>query len=419
MHVLSRWQRICLGLLTLALAAGYLYAAVRQYRAARWATSDDQPFGLKKAIDLEPGNASYRHRLGQFLYLTELNADATLPHYEAAVTLDPFSGQNWLDLAAVWEVKGDSMQQENAMRRALVAEPFTPDVVWGVANFHLVRGEIDDAVPLLRRFTEAKSTIDGNIDTTAMDVAWRATHNVDLLVDRVLPPASAYRAALIQFLLAQNDPAATASAWSRLVELQQPFDERVGLTYVNLLMQQQAIATAAKVWNDMGVLIPGFHAHLGSENNLVVNGGFEEELLDAGFEWRLIPQPNRTLSADAGQFHTGNRSLRIDFDGEGTDTGLIQTIMVKPNTRYRFSAFMRTEGILSASGPRFVVTGDGGERYFTSEDVIGSSFWRESQSTFTTNPGAATITISVTRDHGDSLIKGTAWVDDISLQELQ
>ncbi len=419
MYVLSRWQRVGIGVLSLALAAGFVNIAFRHYRASYWATASQQPLGLQKAISLEPGDASLHHRLGQYIYLTDLDADAALPHYQDAVTLNPFSGRNWLDLAMIWEVKGEAKRQENAMRQGLAAEPYTPEVLWGVANFHLVRGEIDDAVPLLRRFTEAKSSIEGNVDTTAMNAVWRATHDVDLLADRVLPPTSAYRSALVLFLLQRNDLSAAAKAWKRLIELGQRFDVLVGLTYVNSLMQQNAIETAAKTWNEMGAAIPEFRSHLPSDD-LVVNGGFEEELLDAGFEWRLNPRPNTTLSVDAGQFHGGNRSLRIDFDGEaGADTGLSQTVVVKPNTRYKFSAFMRAEDILSASGPRFVIIGNDGERYFTSGDLIGSSFWRESESNFATGPATKTVTISVMRDRGESRIKGTVWVDDVTLRELR
>jgi hypothetical protein len=122
---------------------------------------------------------------------------------------------------------------------------------------------------------------------------------------------------------------------------------------------------------------------------------------------------------DTEQFHGGTRSLRIDFNGEpGADTGLVQTVSVKPDTRYRFTGFMRAENLLSSSGPRFLISNEKGEQYFLSDDLIGSSFWRESQAEFRTGNETKAIAISVVREPGSSRIKGTVWVDDISLREL-
>jgi hypothetical protein len=251
-----------------------------------------------------------------------------------------------------------------------------------------------------------------------MDVVWRATHNVDLLTDRLLPPTAQFRSALVRFLVERNQPSEAGLAWARLIELREPFDVNAGLVYVNYLLQKQAVEQAATAWAEMALAIPEFRAYVPSDD-LVVNGGFEQQMLDGGFDWRLYSRPDTNLSVDTEQFHSGTRSLRIDFNGTpGADTGLVQTVSVKPNTRYRFTGFMRAENLLSSSGPRFLISNEKGEQYFLSDDLIGSSFWRESQAEFRTGNETKAIAISVVREPGSSRIKGTVWVDDISLREL-
>jgi carbohydrate binding protein with CBM4/9 domain len=411
-------RKIVIGAFSVVLIAAYFYLDAQQYRAARWATTTQQPFGLEKAIAIEPGNASFHQNLGRYLFFSEMTPDRALPHFQEATRLNPYSGESWLDLAAILEFKGETERQKQAMLRALAAEPYTPNVLWTVANFYLVRGEVDEAVPLLRRFIEAKSSIDGAVDTTAIDVVWRATHNVDLLTGRLLPPTAQFRSTLVRFLLERNQPSEADLAWARLIELREPFDVNAGLVYVNFLLQKQAVEQAATAWAEMALAIPEFRAHVPSDD-LVVNGGFEQEMLNGGFDWRLYPRPDTNLSVDTEQFHGGTRSLRIDFNGQpGADTGLVQTVSVKPNTRYRFTGFMRAESLLSSSGPRFLISSEKGERYFLSADLIGSSFWRESEAEFRTGNETKAIAISVVREPGSSRIKGTVWVDDISLQKL-
>ena len=62
------------------------------------------------------------------------------------------------------------------------------------------------------------------------------------------------------------------------------------------------------------------------------------------------------VSLDTSQFHSGTRALRFVFSGPAfSDSGVFQYVPVQPNARYRLNTVVKSEDIVSASGPRIVV----------------------------------------------------------------
>ena len=123
------------------------------------------------------------------------------------------------------------------------------------------------------------------------------------------------------------------------------------------------------------------------------------------------------VSLDTSQFHSGTRALCFVFSGPAfSDSGVFQYVPVQPNARYRLSTFVKSEDIVSASGPRIVV-----QDYYNNqvlartEDLLSTSGWRELLANFTTGPQTRLIAIKVMRVPGNPLIKGTFWLDDVKL----
>ena len=87
----------------------------------------------------------------------------------------------------------------------------------------------------------------------------------------------------------------------------------------------------------------------------VWNGGSENEPRDGGFDWRFLPVEGAEMRWDAADLHSGRRSLRVDFDGKNNVDfeNVWQYVPVPPSTRYRFSAFFRTEDLTTDSGIHF------------------------------------------------------------------
>jgi len=181
-------------------------------------------------------------------------------------------------------------------------------------------------------------------------------------------------------------------------------------------MQRQG-AAAQQAWRQLASLDPSLSPYLASPSNLVVNGGFEEKILDGGFDWIYVAKPHVDVAIDTSEFHSGARSLSISFDGRNPgDAGIYQFIPVKPNTEYKFTAAYRTEDILTASGPRFSISDAYSDiSYLLTDDVMGTSPWRQQQSQFRTGPSTDLLLLRVARQPAAPLIKGKLWIDDLRL----
>ena len=126
------------------------------------------------------------------------------------------------------------------------------------------------------------------------------------------------------------------------------------------------------------------------------------------------------VSLDTSQFHSGTRALRFVFSGPAfSDSGVSQYVPVQPNARYRLSTFVKSEDIVSASGPRIVVQDYYNNQVLAStEDLLSTSGWRELLADFATGPQTRLIAIKVMRVPGNPLIKGTFWLDDVKLRPV-
>ena len=103
-----------------------------------------------------------------------------------------------------------------------------------------------------------------------------------------------------------------------------------------------------------------------------------------------------------------------------SDSGFPQYVPVEPNVRYHLSSFVKSEDIVSASGPRIVVQDYYNSQVLAStEDLLSTSGWRELVADFAAGPETRLIAIKVMRVPGNPLIKGTFWLDDVKLTLAQ
>jgi hypothetical protein len=181
------------------------------------------------------------------------------------------------------------------------------------------------------------------------------------------------------------------------------------------LIAQHDVDAAHAAWIDLAQIDPSFRPYRTSAANLMVNGGFEERLLDMGFDWRYEVNPDLTLALDGEQFHDGSRSLLVTFGGAAVvDSGLSQFIAVDPNTRYNFSAYVRADDIFAAHGPQFAIS----DAYTKSsllltEEVLGTIAWKPVSGSFTTGPTTNLVLLKIMRAPSAGPITGRLWVDDV------
>jgi tetratricopeptide (TPR) repeat protein len=393
------------------LAAAYLSLAAREC-VASWYGERVDLAGLRRAAMLDPGNADYRDRLGRYYYLIAHDPSAAIEPYRAAVQLNPHSARFWFDLASAYQVLGDIPSQTAALERAIEADPTTPDVAWEAANLYLVRGENEKA---LREFRVVLGT-DPSLIPSAIQFCWRIEPDVDALLRDVVPPHLDADIALLSLLMSKGETAATAKAWTALMQANERPDLRYVLEYFHYLILHKDVDQALLVWQQAAIRL-GLSGYLPSAHNLVVNGNFDHEVLNGGLDWQYAKQPSVELTLDPSDFHSGTRSLLVTFDGPRvSDAGFFQYIPVQPNTTYVFTGYYKTGEFDGAGGPHFTVQDMYSQAiYYESDELKDAGFWKSATGEFTTGPDCRLVVLHIRRLPEGSPIRGKLWVGDFHL----
>jgi tetratricopeptide (TPR) repeat protein len=398
----------------LIVIGSYVVFAGRAYLAAHLASKSDLP-NIQRAIALEPSNAEYPALLGGLLVLSGGSPDGAISDFQKAVHLNPYEARYWLALADVYQVAGHIDEQAQSVEQAVRADPTTPNVAWAAANFFLVMGNLGKALPHLRTvLANDPDSVDN-----ALRLCWRASGDTNQIFDQALPRRSDIYLRFLNLLVSKQELVPAESTWDHLIGLQQTFPPKLAFPYFRLLIGKQEIAEATRAWQQLAQIDQEMQPYLPSRGNLIVNGGFEENLLNGGFDWWYEPNPHAALALDTDQFYGGTRSLSVTFDGRNTpEVGIIQFIPVKPDTDYEFSAESRTQDIDSASGPRFVIADAyTNSSYVLTDDLLGTTPWHKQRARFRTAPTTNLLFLKVIRQPPAPLIRGKLWIDDVRLVE--
>jgi hypothetical protein len=366
---------------------------------------------LERAAALDPGDAEYQADLGSSMMLVAQDPWAAISRYRQAVSLNPHVARYWLNLASAFQVTGAQDEQRKALEHAIDADPTTPDVAWEAAVFFVVRGEREAA---LREFRAVMQTDD--YTDVALALCWRAIGDPDA-IEEILPPDPAKRLAFVKLLLEQKEPAAAEKIWSHLIALGLPLDPKRALFYVNYWILGHDVQRAQESWKELATVDTAFRRYLSDPDNLVVNSGFEEKILNGGFDWQYVSIPTVSVSLDSTEFHGGNRSLSFEFDGGAVaDAGFQQLIPVDPSANYDFRAYAKTEEINTANGPYFVLNDAyAGTNLLVTDELVGTNVWRQIKGSFKTGPVTKLVVLKIVRIPGETRIKGKLWIDDVTL----
>jgi len=420
----------------LVFAAVYMSFATREVLAS-WLGSRAHLKSLQWAARLDPGNADYRNHVGRYYDLVSRDPLSAIGQYKTAVALNPHSADYWFDLADAYQVLGDTANETVALDRAIQADPTKPDVAWMAANFYLVQGQNEKA---LHEFRVVLAN-DSSLAPLAIQYCWRIDPDVDHLLRDVVPSNSdAYIAFL---LLLQKDVAlwvkeATTpgedtnlpslkahidketsdsfKVWNALIESQQPFESHYAYEYFQFLIQRKDVDDAVMVWQQAANRFR-LASYLPSPSNLVVNGTFSLDPLNAGLDWQHQKQSGVKLTLDPTEFHSGRRSLLVSFDGPGImDAGIYQYVPVQPNTTYNFSAYYKNGEMEGAGGPHFTIQDMYTLAiYYESDELKEAGFWKSVEGDFTTGPDCKLVVLHMRRLPLGSPIRGKLWVDDFHL----
>jgi RHS repeat-associated protein len=179
------------------------------------------------------------------------------------------------------------------------------------------------------------------------------------------------------------------------------------------------------VWMDQIQLNRGIVV---TDNNSLQNAGAENGNLNAPSLWtKGITSGNPLLTGAADIAKEGLRSLKIS-SSELADADWRQAVRVKPNTRYTFTGWVKTEGLISIDAKVFgtyYILESGSESAFDSNitayhrNLGNNGFtndWKLITYTFVTRPNTTVLRIGASLGSWGKAV-GKAWFDALCLHE--
>jgi hypothetical protein len=386
-----------------------------------WYLRQSSAAALESAIAWDAANPQNFDDLGTLIhtYGDGGDPDRIIQSYQTATRLSPQNALYWADLGAAYDWAGRQNEAISAFHRALKLFPNSPDINWRVANFCIRTGKTAEGFQSLR-----KVLLGGSVPRPdVFALAARATHNNRTILDEVLLPDTSIFADYLNFQIGRDDIGAAEQVWHRLLELKLPFDLRQAFPYLDALIRHRKLAEVSEAWSLLRNRFPSEVSSDAANGNLVVNGSFEHEILNGGFDWRVVPTKGASVSLDTENRFDGARSLRIDFDSTENPyyCYVFQYVAVKPETRYHFSGYLRVKGITTDSGPAFEVSDayDTKKLFLSADGLVGTSDWSLQEFEFKTQQNTQLLIVRVSRRPSHKLanqIAGTVWVDNVKLE---
>ncbi len=415
----SAAARLTLVFVALILATTLSYSSIRNALATYYSGLETQA-GYERAAQLEPGNPEHWFLLGRYWQynLEDPDAQRALNAYRTSLSLDPRDASVWLDLATAYESQGDLPAAREAFLQAKRVYPVSAEVSWRYGNFLLRQNELPAAFAEIRQSV----SVDPKRAPEAFSRCWRVDPDIQAILDHALPPTVPVYLDAIRELDADAaiDPA--LAVWNRLASLHPQLPLARVIPFIDSLIQAHRIDDAHRVW-DQAVALADSPPPADPPGSVLWDGGFETGVFGGGFAWTIAPpSPGVQVTIDSSDKHSGQRSLRLGFDGSrNVDfSDVCHLAQVQPGTSYRFSAWVRTQGLATDQGIRFRLEWLENARNASTEttEVHGTQPWTQLSLPWTAVAGVRQLRVCVNRHPSDDLvgrIHGTAWIDDVAL----
>lgn len=378
---------------------------------------------LLRAWRSHPEHPQYQHqhmgRIRQYSVSLQDYREA-LKEYHIALRENPLSSRTWFDSARVRWWLGQAKEARDALGLALRFNPSSSRLRWEAALFQIQLEDYEGAIANLRYLvmTEPYQR------RTYFSLIHTLMRPEDF-IETALPAEAGILSDYLDYLIRQEEVKSGRVVWRRLTDLRpSTLDPRVALPYVDMMLEHKDLTEAMSAWGLL-LRLQGIGRTSDSRDNLVWNGGFErDDTWGGGFDWRVGRSTGVEVGVSTSSSTEGVRSLKIAFDGTHNPqlTAASQVVPVMPGSRYLLSSSIKTTGITTSSGPYFeVVDFLDGRRYAVGESYVGDHPWSPVRMSFQTSAQARAVVVKIRRDASqklDNLIGGTAWIDQVSLQEI-
>ena len=316
------------------------------------------------------------------------------------------SAEQWSTLGTALVQAGKIEEARYCFHRAGELAPNSVETDLAIANFHMSVKEGRSALPYLGKILAHADSYD---DTVFTDFDALKLHFNEIVAEGGLPSDPKHLGSYFRHLIGLGDLANAREAWVKMRSYS-PSDSLAD-QYVNFLISKGLEDEARAAWIDQ----LGDRETPEEKTALVLNAGFERDLANVFFDWRITPREHVKVDRDQEVFQSGHSSLRIQFDGgENLDySGVSQRVFLRPGV-YQLEAFVRTKDITTDEGVSLRVFN------VQTEKLIGTNGWKRLEAKFAL-PTSAAVQIQVVRHPSlrfDNKIAGTAWIDGASLRRV-
>lgn len=397
-----RYKQIIAVIVLIIIVAFLILSSFKTWLAYSYAKGP-QPEGLILASETEPKNPDYYFLIAYYLmeYDYQTSYETAMEEYKEALTLSPFNHNYWFYLAELLYGGGQREKALYALNRATTLSPGTASLRWRAG---MLASKIGDKESVLNNLS-AVIEYDPHRRTKAFALLWQSVGDNNRILDSVSDNAlSSY----FYYLRITNRIEEAGRVFEKLQDLN--YDTNIAAyKYVSDLIRKGDIDSAKQIWIDTYGDWDG-----------VWNGGFDDDMKNDGFDWRLGIVEGAKVKRDMDS-HNGKYSVMVNFDGKHNMNfrHLSQVIPVKARTDYTIQLFVKSDDIITAEDLHWQVyclhTKGLDAR---SEPIFGTHDWKPILISFTTPDDCKAVNLRLTRDKSDkinNLISGTMWVDDVSI----
>ena len=328
---------------------------------------------------------------------------------EVAVSLRPRDDLLWLELGELRDELDDADGALSAFDNAVMSAPYYAHTRWQRANLRLRMGRYDEAFPELRDAAASNR----RYLPTLIDLAWSLSKQDVKLTEQLAGIESIESRTLFARLLArQGKP---REALEQFALIKQNVSPEIKRELVDSLMATFNYTEAFQLWSDAAGPV-----------TQVYDGGFEGPINFGapGFGWHVVRQPQIEVSQDALEKESGGKSLRIVFTGDSPATiaSIAQTIVIKPERRYRLSWAIKSKDIVTGGSPLLSLEDPRSRARIVSANLqLESGIWQKQSVEFSAPIDCDAVLLKVARNECSAApcpIFGTLWLDSFGIEEI-
>jgi len=372
------------------------------------------------AVGLAPSDPLPHWRLGN-LAQKELPPDQislVIAEYEKAVSLSPNDYRFWMDFGSALEQAGEFDKAEKALREAVKLAPSYAYPHWYLGNLLLRTDRYTEGFAELQRASEAN----GEFQSQLFNLAWQVNKDDFESLKAAVGNTPAIRAAFSKYLIERGRYDDGLRLWNTLTATEKKESRFAADPIISGLISNRRYHQAMEIWNEVAPG-PAYDAQLGH----ILYGGLENNLAHgpgAVFGWQVQSNSQVQIGIDAGQGHTGSRSLRVFFQVRShIDTiNVSQLVPVKPNTEYDLECYLKTERLESAETPSVAIFNAADESGLAASSAApsGNTNWQRISLSFKTDAKTEAVRVKMLRNSCPNSpvcpIFGTVWYDDFDLK---